>query len=129
MERLAALAPQYGLGFVERKMKPQPAVNAAAYLSSYFVKGRRGKATLWESVHSGAMPRSVVHVSVRLTQETGCTMRLLRFGRYVWVLWGVGLPCRELRVIDERGFCAWAELAAVGGPDRGPPHGKSDAAV
>jgi hypothetical protein len=88
------------------------------------VKGRRGKATLWESVRSAAMPRSIVHVSVRLTQETGCTMRLLRFGRYVWVLWGVGLPCRELRVIDERGFRAWAELPAVGGPDRGPPHRK-----
>lgn len=48
VERLAELAPQYGFGFVERKVKPQPAVNAAAYLSSYFVKGRRGKATLWE---------------------------------------------------------------------------------
>jgi len=129
VERLAELAPQYGFGFVERKVKPQPAVNAAAYLSSYFVKGRRGKATLWESVRSAAMPRSIVHVSVRLTQETGCTMRLLRFGRYVWVVWGVGLPFRELSVIDQRGFRAWADLVTVGGPDRGPPHGKIDAAV
>jgi hypothetical protein len=129
VRRLAELAPQYGFGFVERNVKPQPAVNAAAYLSSYFVKGRRGKATLWESVRSAAMPRSIVHVSVRLTQETGCTMRLLRFGRYVWVLWGVGLPCRELRFIDERGFSAWAELAADGGPDRGPPRLNGDSAV
>ncbi len=66
VERLAQLAPKYGFGFVERKVKPQPAVNAAAYLSSYFVKGRRGKATLWESVHSPSMPRSIVHVSVKL---------------------------------------------------------------
>ena len=28
LERLAELAPQYGFGFVERKVKPQPAVNA-----------------------------------------------------------------------------------------------------
>jgi hypothetical protein len=129
VQRLAELAPQYGFGFVERKIKPQPAVNAAAYLSSYFVQGRRGKATLWESVRSAEMPRYIVHVSVRLTQETGGTMRLLRFGRYVWVLWGVGLPCRELRVIDERGFRAWAELAAVCGPDRASPDERSDAPV
>jgi len=119
--RLAELAPQYGFGFVERKVKPQPSVNAAAYLSSYFVKGRRGKATLWESVRSAAMPRSIVHVSVKLTQETGCTMRLLRLGRFVWVNWKVAPPYRELRVIDEKGFLAWAELVTEA-VDRGPPH-------
>ncbi len=118
--RLAELAPQYGFGFVERKVKPQAAVNAAAYLSAYFVKGRRGKATLWESVRSAAMPRSIVHVSVRLTQETGCTMRLLRLGRYVWVIWNVSLPGVELRIIDEHGFQAWAQ-AMIRGLDRGLP--------
>ena len=121
MERLAELASQYGFGFVERKVKPQPAVNAAAYLSSYFVKGRRGKATLWESVRSAAMPRSIVHVSVKLTQETGCTMRLLRLGRFIWVNWKVVLPYRELRVIDEQGFLEWAELVTEA-VDRGPPY-------
>ncbi len=30
------------------------------------------------------MPRSIVHVSSRLTQATGCTMRELRFRRFVW---------------------------------------------
>lgn len=125
--RLAELAPQYGFGFVERKVKPQPAVNAAAYLSSYFVKDRRGKATLWESARSPAMPRSIVHVSVKLTQETGCTMRLLRFSRFVWVMWKVALPYRELRIIDEQGFRAWAELVTEG-VDRGPPPGNDVAA-
>jgi hypothetical protein len=117
---LAELAPQYGFGFVERKIKAQPPVNAAAYLSSYFLSGRRGKATLWESVRSAAMPRSIVHVSVTLTQETGCTMRLLRFGRCMWVVWRVALPYRELRIIDEQGFRVWAELV-TGVEDRGPP--------
>jgi hypothetical protein len=119
--RLAELAPQYGFGFVERKVKPQPAVNAAAYLSSYFVKGRRGKATLWESVRSAAMPRSIVHVSVKLTQETGCTMRLMRLGRFMWVNWKVAVPYRELRIIDEQGFRAWAELVTEA-VERGPPY-------
>jgi hypothetical protein len=129
IERLAALAPQYGFGYVERKVKPQPAVNAAAYLSSYFVKGRHGKATLWESARSAAMPRSIVHVSVKLTQETGCTMRLLRFGRFVWVVWKVALPYRELRMVDEQGFLAWAEFVAADRQDRGPPADDAEAAT
>lgn len=128
-DRLAALAPQYGFGYVERKVKPQPAVNAAAYLSAYFVKGRRGKATLWESVRSAAMPRSIVHVSVKLTQETCCTMRLLRFGRFMWVMWQVALPYTELRIVDERGFRAWAELVAADRSDRGPPPMDADLAA
>jgi hypothetical protein len=126
--RLAELAPQYGFGFVERKVKPQPAVSAAAYLSAYFVKGRRGKATLWESVRSAAMPRSIVHVSVRLTQETGCTMRLLRLARYVWVIWSLTLSGVELRLIDEHGFLTWAE-AVTSRPERGPPQGAGSAAT
>ena len=65
VERLAELAPHYGFGFAERKVRPQPAQNAAAYLSSYFVKGKRGKETLWESARSPAMPRSIVHISVK----------------------------------------------------------------
>jgi hypothetical protein len=119
--RLAELAGHYGFGFVERKIEPQPAANAAAYLSSYFVKGRRGKATLWESARSAAIPCSTVYVSVRLTQQTGCTMHLLRFRPYVWVVYGVSLPCDQLRVIWERGFMAWAELVAVGSPECRPP--------
>jgi hypothetical protein len=30
------------------------------------------------------MPRSIIHVSVKLTEQTGCTMRELRFRRFVW---------------------------------------------
>lgn len=83
LARLAELAPQYGFGFVERKAKPQPAENTAAYLSSYFVRGRRGKKTLW----GVGAPRSIVHVSVRLTMRTGCTMRTLRLKRAVHWTW------------------------------------------
>jgi hypothetical protein len=124
LERLAELAPQYGFGFVERKVKPQPAVNAAAYLSSYFVKGRRGKQALWESVQSPAMPRSIIHVSTRLTQRTGCTMRTLRLKRAVFYVWGVDLPLKEVRALATilQAFPG-AELVAPGSPDRAPPQG------
>ena len=56
LARLAQLAPGYGFGFVHHKRR-LAAQNAAAYLSSYFVKGRHGKTALWESVRSPAMPR------------------------------------------------------------------------
>lgn len=105
LERLAELAPRYGFGFVERKVKPQPAVNAAAYLSSYFVKGKRGKQALWESVQSPAMPRSIIHVSTRLTQKTiAATTSCLPHGR----------PCVSTKSTFERSS---APVSQVGAPD------------
>jgi len=84
MRHLAELAPQYGFGHLERKIRPMEAKAAAAYLSSYFVTGKKGKEALQTSVRSRSMPRSIVHISPRLTQATGCTMRELRFRRFVW---------------------------------------------
>ncbi len=81
MDWVATFADHYGFGFVERKERVKTARQAAAYLSSYFVKGRRGKLSLEESVRSREMPRSIVHVSHRLTQTPGCTMRGLRMVR------------------------------------------------
>jgi hypothetical protein len=124
VERLAELAPHYGFGFAERKIKPQPAQNAAAYLSSYFVKGKRGKETLWESARSPAMPRSIVHVSVRLTMRTGCTMRVLRLKRAIHYVWRATLPLDEIRTVSNilQAFPG-AELVAPGDLDRAPPQG------
>jgi hypothetical protein len=121
---LAELAPQYGFGFAERKIAPQPAENAAAYLSSYFVKGKRGKETLWESARSPAMPRSIVHVSVKLTMQTGCTMRVLRLRRAIHYVWKASLSFREIRTVSEvLQVFPGAELVAPGSPDRAPPQG------
>lgn len=128
LARLAELAPQYGFGFVHhspKHVKPQPAQNAAAYLSSYFVKGKRGKETLWESARSPAMPRSIVHVSVKLTQQTGCTMRTLRLKRAIFYVWRATLPFEEVRAVSTilQAFPG-AELIAPGSPDRAPPPGQ-----
>jgi hypothetical protein len=53
--------------------------------------------TLHESVTTRDMPRSIVHVSTRLTQATGVTMRELRFRRFAWARYpgmaGSGEPC------------------------------------
>ncbi|MEA2410874.1 MAG: hypothetical protein QOC77_1435 [Thermoleophilaceae bacterium] len=84
LRRLVQLAPAYGFGFADRKLEPIAASAAAAYLSSYFVTGKKEKLALHESVSSPAMPRSIIWVSPRLTQVTGCTMRELRYRRFVW---------------------------------------------
>jgi hypothetical protein len=102
LARLAELAGDYGFGFVhhyDKKVRPQAAEHAAAYLSSYFVKGRGEKAPLWESVASGAMPTSIIHVSTELTQRTRCTMRNLRLRRAVFVVWRADLPLSEIDVV------------------------------
>jgi len=103
LARLAVLAPRYGFGFVHSKrelVNAMPAQNAAAYLSSYFVQGRRGKTALWESVRSSAMPRSIIHVSTKLTMHTKCTMRTLRLKRALFVLWGTDVSGDDLRGIS-----------------------------
>ena len=125
LKRLAELAPHYGFGFVHSKqalVKAMPAENAAAYLSSYFVKGKRGKTALWESVQSRAMPRSIIHVSVKLTQQTGCTMRNLRLRRAVFVVWAVRLELLEVRAVGAllEAFPG-SELVPERSGDRGPP--------
>jgi hypothetical protein len=85
--QLDQLRRRYDFGYVERKRQVREPRAAAAYLSSYFVNGKGRKASLEESVSSNAMPRSIIHVSVRLTQASRVTMRSLRLKRYRWVLW------------------------------------------
>ena len=101
VEHLDSLRRQYGFGFVERKQRCSEPRAAAAYLSSYFVRGKGGKATLEQSVRSNRMPRSIVHVSVLLTGISGVTMRSLRMRRYLW--WRLRELPRELaRALHDR---------------------------
>jgi hypothetical protein len=95
---LGELAPRYGFGFVDGWHKVGrkfwPGVQAAAYLSSYFVGGRSHKAQITENVLAGDLPRLVVFVGRDLTQATGCTMRSLRHARKLWASreWCTGNP-------------------------------------
>lgn len=85
-DRLEILAPKYGFGFVSQKLRPQHVKAAAAYLSSYFVTGKREKAQLQHTVQHPAMRKSrLLWMTPRLTTLTGVTMRELRFRRYIWV--------------------------------------------
>ena len=97
---LSEFAPHYGFGFTERKLHSRSGKRVAGYLASYFVSGRKRKLTLQESVMAPDMPRSIIHVSVELTQKTGVTMRELRFRRFVWFLADrAGCPIAEARII------------------------------
>ena len=125
LARLARLAASYGFGFVHherRLVKAMPAQHAAAYLSSYFVKGRRGKTALWESVRSPAMPRSIVYVSTKLTMQTGCPMRTLRLKRALYYLWGASVTFDELRAVAAllQAFPG-SHIVRRNEPQRGPP--------
>ena len=97
---LFGLAASYGFGFTERKLQTRSPKRVAAYLSSYFVAGKKGKLSLQESVMSPEMPRSIVWVSPELTQQTGVTMRELRFRRCVWF-------------ISDRAKCGLAEAREI----------------
>jgi hypothetical protein len=96
--RLRELAPRYGFGHVDAHFQVVTAGAAAAYLSAYFVTGRKEKAALHQSVTAPEMPRSIIHVSNRLTQETRCTMRELRFRRFVFQVARSWVESGEVRV-------------------------------
>jgi hypothetical protein len=93
VEALRTLAQPKGFGFVDGWHKVGrrlwPGQQAGAYLSSYFIRGRGGKAPITENVQAGDLPRLVVFVGRRLTSITGCTMRNLRLARRVWA-WQAG---------------------------------------
>jgi hypothetical protein len=84
LERLATQR-RYEFGHVNGKfVKPKPAREAAAYLSSYFVAGRGHKAPLTQAVTNSELPRMVLYVSRRLTAVTRTTMRNKRRQRHLW---------------------------------------------
>jgi hypothetical protein len=89
VEALTELAPTYGFGFVDGWHKIGrrfwPGAQAAAYLSSYFVRGRT-KASVTETVLDPDLPPLLVYVGRDLTRATGCTMRNLRRVRRLWAV-------------------------------------------
>ena len=108
---LCDLAPSKGFGFVDGwekiRKKIKPGIEAAAYLSGYFVKGKGRKASLTENVQDPDLPRLLVFVGRGLTAKTACTMRNLRFARRLWAS-RVGLIERPDLTYDE-----WLAVAYV----------------
>lgn len=91
IEMLSERACEYGFGFVDRKVgrasgKVWDPSAAAAYLSSYYVRGKGAKATINQTVLSDQIPPSVFYVARRLLKKTGVTMRSLRLDRRMWAV-------------------------------------------
>jgi hypothetical protein len=111
---LRELAPRYGFGFVDGWHKVSrkfwPGVQAAAYLSSYFIGGRGHKAQITENVLASDLPRLVVFIGRDLTKATGCTMRSLRNARRLWA--SRNLDADPPRITLEEWLAAAAMLSA-----------------
>lgn len=94
-----SLARRHGYGFVDRKLRPSHAVQAANYVSKYLTKGSEAANGLRTLVVEGQAPARAVHVDRRLTVETRCTMRVLRLRRLVYCVMGVRLSCPEAETV------------------------------
>lgn len=83
---LHALAPSYGFGFVDRRVKPISRREAARYLAGYLTGRTKKKSSIRENVSHPRMPLSLLYVHPDLTRATGCTMRRFRYVRW-FVAW------------------------------------------
>ena len=110
VDELARLAPDYDFGFVDRKLEPITAEDAARYLSSYLTgRNSKKKGSIRENIANPIMPTSLVWITpaltsvltpdssekwrprleamrarMRITRGTGVTMRMLRKARHLW---------------------------------------------
>lgn len=61
-------------------------IRAAAYLSSYIIRGTGSKATVQENARNPHLPHMLIWVSPTLSRSTGVTMRNLRRCRQLWAV-------------------------------------------
>ena len=78
-------------------MTRRPALKAAAYIAKYLTKTDRN--SLRELVVTQQAPSRPVYVHRDLTAQTRCTMRNLRWRRFVWIRWRVQLDCRSAEAV------------------------------
>lgn len=120
LRHVARLGARHGFGFVGEKagksMQHMSGDRAAAYLSSYFVRGKGTKATLQENARNPHLPRMLIWVSPTLTRPTGVTMRNLRRCRQLWAIRLGQLPPPSWSGVE------LARVVAIAGPwpARGP---------
>jgi hypothetical protein len=90
LAHLARLRSEHKFGVVGQKrgvsLQIMDGVRAAAYLSSYFVRGNGGKATLQENARNPHLPHMLIWVSPTLTRVSGVNMRNLRRCRQLWAV-------------------------------------------
>jgi hypothetical protein len=107
---LKRLAVEYDFGFVDGRLQPITAEDAARYLSSYLTgRNSKKKGSIRENIADPVMPRSLIWITpaltsivtpasseawrsrleamrerMRIKRGTGVTMRMLRKARHLW---------------------------------------------
>jgi len=102
VRKLKELAPEYGFGFVDRKLQAIDGATAARYIARYVTGRSSRKATIRENVSHPNMPRSLIWQTPALSsvsdspriaamrtrlgvrRPTGVSMRTLRRACHLW---------------------------------------------
>jgi hypothetical protein len=125
LRHVARLGRRHGFRFVGEKrgesMQVMSGDRAAAYLSSYFVRGNGSKATLQENARNPHLPRMLIWVSPTLTRPTGVTMRNLRRCRQLWAVRMGLLPLPSWSGVELARIVELAGPWPAHGPRRGAP--------
>lgn len=121
---LAALAPLYGFGYVDRgklpdgggrrsarRLEPIAAERAAAYVASYLGGAGIGKGGIFEVAQAQGVPGALVYIAQRLTAASGVTMRSLKVRRRI--------ICRYPSAVESAD--AWYAACLVDAVDRRRP--------
>lgn len=121
---LAALAPAYGFGYVDRgklpdsgrrqsarRLVPVEPGRAAAYVAGYLSGVGIGKGGIYEVAQAQGVPGALLYVSRKLTSASGVTMRSLKARRRVVCRYPDALKSAE----------HWAAACVVDGIDRSRP--------
>lgn len=79
---LMARSVRHGFGFTQRHVKESAGASAARYLVGYLLGRSTRKGSIRENIAHPRMPRSLIWLTPRLTRETLCNMRRLRYARW-----------------------------------------------
>jgi hypothetical protein len=116
VDELARLAPEYGFGYVDRRIDAISAREASSYLAGYLL-GRSGhKETIRENISDPRMPRSLIWLTSTLTRRTLATMRRLRYVR--WYFAALGGRCNVVPRLRGQLLVEVARVAALVEPKR-----------
>lgn len=96
---LRANSERFGWGKLHDTWEVREAGQAAVYAAGYVAGGRKSSLSVREGVLNGSAPKRAVYVARSLTSKTGVTMRVLRFRRYLWRLWGVDVSLGDAAAV------------------------------
>lgn len=88
VDAMAELAPRYGFGYVDRKVRWRAGAAAAGYLAGYLTgkRGRKADASIQRIAQRTPSRRKCWWMTPNLTTRSRVTMKSLRLGRRCWAV-------------------------------------------